>query len=178
MELTVAIIIGVALLIAWKIHSNSRQEELARLALASNLGEKLKKSVEKIKEGSTLGTRVDNCTTSLKLLEQIESLDPEQKVVQNRIVLGKKILALRKILPIHNCLEKADKAEFKGQKKVILNAMLDALYQCKKENVIDEDFRVAGLTGDNDEQVTLQYLREKAISVGWECDEKTIGEAS
>ena len=99
---------------------------------------------------------------------RVIAIDTNEEVIENRTEILTRLKAAKKVLPIMNALDKAEKAEFKGQKKSALNAVLDALFQCREDNVTNSDFARIDLRGKPDGQlVTVEYLTQKAKDLGW-----------
>lgn len=75
-------------------------------------------------------------------------------------------------------MEKAQKAEFKNQKKQALNAYLDVLYICKQEGTTDRDFVTGEVNMPNGRPVTIEYIKKKAKKLGWKdgvsCDNNEL----
>lgn len=134
----------------------------------AKLGEKVQKHLDMVQNAKTLSTRQNSCTKAIALLQEIKELDRTRSIAQNTDDLLVKLHALEKTLPIGNILDKAEKAEFKGQKKQALNAYLDAIFECQKENVTAGDFQTSDLRdGATDDQISLNYLKQKARALGW-----------
>lgn len=152
----------------WASRKEARKEKLARLTHAAKLGERVSKHLDMVNNGKTLSTRLNNCVKAIELLKEIAALDPNSEAVGGQSELLPQLQATKKVLPIVNALEKVEKAEFKGQKKLALNGILDALFQCQKDSITDADFTTVGLTtGPDGQLVTLGYLSQKAKGLGW-----------
>lgn len=161
----------------WGMAKETAKERAKLEAEVAKLGEKVQKHIDMVQNAKTLSARQNNCTKAIALLQEIKGLDPGGSVAQNTDSLLVTLSALEKTLPIGNVLERAERAEFKGQTKQALNAYLDAVFQCEKESVTDSDFRTADLRdGSTDEQVSLEYLKNKARSLGWE--DPSVGQLS
>lgn len=157
--------------IALMVYLSVRKKQLAQLAKASKLVKTIQKHTDMIENGKTLNTKLNNCDKAIALLEEVAILDPNEKVIQNRTEMLSRINSAKKVLPIMDALQKVEKAEFKGQKKPALNAILDALFQCREANVTDSDFEIINLTNESDGKlVTIEYLTQKAKDLGWESD--------
>ncbi len=133
---------------------------------------KLAKQIEKhrlmIGEGKTLVTRERNCAKAITLIKEVQEkkLDPERARVIAETLVGYSVL--QRILPICDWMEKAERAEFKGQKKRALDFCLDALLEWKRGNVSDEDCTSAGCTDeDTGEVLSRDLIERKARSLGW-----------
>ena len=162
-------LIAIVLLVAFYIWRDRRRKEHVRLVRATQLSHQLEKKAKMIESGKTLATRLNNCTQAIELLKEIAVYDPKQEVLQNRMELIEQIESIQKVLPVLESLEKADRYKFKGQNKKALDAYLDALYNCRKDNVRDRDFKLADLSG----YVTLglvstSQIEDQARALGWE----------
>jgi len=134
----------------------------------AKLGEKLQKHLDMVQDAKTLSARQNNCTKAIILLQEIKTLDTGGTIFLNSDDLLVKLRALEKTIPIGHILDKAEKAEFKGQKKQALNSYLDAIFECQKANVTPEDFQNSDLRdGATDEQISLNHLKRKAHALGW-----------
>jgi hypothetical protein len=131
--------------------------------------EKIMKCMSMISEGKAVETRQNNCTKAIGLLGEIQQMDlaSDQHLAAHE--LSKVLTSTRAVLPIAENLEKAERAEFKGQEKKALRYYLDILHRVKSGKVTDEDFAVGELTdGDTGEVITTKYLVRKAKSLGWD----------
>jgi hypothetical protein len=159
---------GIVLLFCWH-RIKRRARERAEMADAiPELWKKVKKHLEVVEHGKTLSTRQNNCSKAIALLHEMNSFGSRGKVARKTDDLLAKLTALEKTLPIGSFVEKAEKALFKNQRKQALNAYLDAMYACQKNDVTHRDFELSELTDDQSgEQITLLYLKRKASDLGW-----------
>jgi len=153
----------------WRIAKEKAKARAKLEAEIAKLVDKLQKHLDMVQNAKTLSARQNNCTKAITLLQEIKGLDSSSSVSQNTDDLLVKLRALEKTLPIGNVLEKAERAEFKGQTKQACNAYLDAMFQCHKENVTDSDFQTADLRDvTTDERISVDYLKNKARNLGWQ----------
>lgn len=153
--------------LAWVFAGVALGRRKAKRAQLLPLIEKFQKHLASVRECKTFAARVHNCEAAIILLEQIKELDPQRAVLANSDSLSVKLGSLSKILPVLNTLDKADRAEFKGQRKKALDAYLDILYQCRKENITDNDFEAFDARTDlNHEHISLDHIQEKARRLG------------
>jgi len=166
--------IAIALFVLWFIGTvwwgiekeKAKEREKLKNEIAT-IGKKIEKHVEMVQNAKTLSARQNNCTKAISLLKEIKSLDPNGNIADTGELLNI-LSATEKILPIGNILEKAERAEFKGQTQQAMNAYLDALYQCQKENITDTDFKLADLRDTTTSQfISVDYLKAKASDNGW-----------
>ena len=119
-------------------------------------------------EGNTLATRERNCAKGIALIKEVQGkkLDSERATVVADTLDGYSVL--QRVLPICDWMEKAERVEFKGQKKRALDLYLDVLLEWKRGNVSDEDCTFAGCTDEDTGEVLARDLIErKARSLGW-----------
>jgi rubrerythrin len=154
--------------ICWGIAKGSLESKAKLEAEVSAIEQRVQKHLDMVQNAKTFPARYNNCTQALTLAKELQALDPRNQVAKNTEELLRKLQSLEKTLPISDLLEKAEKAEFKGQRKQTLNAYLDALFRCQKESVSDTDFVLADVRDRSSaEPITLEFLKQKARSFGW-----------
>jgi hypothetical protein len=168
-----AILSGIAIVVVMFLYfwaDAGSKERKAKIADIQTLSNKLQKHLEMVNNGKTIPARINNCDKAIEILEEIQALDPDQKLTQhNSESLISDLLSVKKTIPVEKLLEKASKAQFKGSQKLEQNALVDALYHCKTEGLADRDFsRAETVDPDTGKIVTIATIENRARSLGWE----------
>lgn len=135
-------------------------------------------AVEAVNTGSSVEARQAKCREAISLLRRIRGKSHLAVRVKNGRALLAKLEALENVLPLHPLLEKAERAEFKGERKQALSACLDAIYYCRKHKVTDTMLAAAGVRDtEAGGAMTLSRLEEIARVLGWSPDSGTAADA-
>ena len=163
--------VGILLLFIWFIICIfwcNFEENRKNLVQAEGMCLKLQRHIDLVHDSKTLSARLNNCNKSVSLLKEIMLLDPKGKVLLNATDMLNYLSSLERVMPVGDIIEKAERAEFKGQNKRALNYYLDAIFHCQKNNLSDNDFINADIRDvDSDDVISLDYLTEKARYNGW-----------
>jgi hypothetical protein len=177
-KIALALLAGcLVLLLCWHRIKQKARERAEMADSIPKLWKRVKKHLEAVEHGKTLSTRQNNCSKAIALLHEMNSFGSRGKVARKTDDLLAKLTALEKTLPIGNFVEKAEKALFKKQRKQALNAYLDAIYECQKNNVTDRDFELSELVdAKSGEKIMPSYLKRRASDLGWVDDSCSRGE--
>ena len=160
----VLVVVGVIFGIIIRIKVEDQQKlniELGELSL------KVKKHIDMIIDGKTLATRQNNCAKAITLLKNVQEKKLKSNQAKFTADLLETLFCMQRVLPIADLLLKAERAEFKGQKKKALDYYLDVLYEYKKGTIANRDFKVVQLTDESGEIITMDFIVLKAKALGW-----------
>lgn len=128
----------------------------------------IQKYFNNITEGKVLTAAENNCSKAIVLLKELKEKKLRTKQYNEIEDLLDIFYLVQRILPIGDFLEKAQKAEFKGQKNKALNYYLDILYSFKNGKISVIDLEKAQLKSEpSGEIISLEYIKEKAKLLGW-----------
>lgn len=159
-------VIGIIIGIIISVNIDIKTETNAQIVA---LSEAINQHLEKARSGKTLATREKNCLEAINLLETLLQIqtEPKDKAKTKTIIAGVK--AVHKVLTIEDFISKAERAEFKNQKKRALNYYIDALLECRNSKITDQDMILAQLKNDHTkDQITLSWIKAKAKELGWQ----------
>lgn len=141
------------------------------------IGKKINHHLNKIETAKTIDSKVNNCDKIIELLEQAKKLPQCRNVLKKYDKLVDKIPRIKKLLPVEEYLDKAQKHRFKGKDYFEKNALLNALYDIKTKNITNKDFEVLQLRDDKtNELITVQLIENRLHDLGWEGNSELIYE--
>ena len=164
-QITVAIVVilTIIILIAKSFSSNKVDKKLVYQSI-----KELQSYVEKVNRLKTSKGRLQNIDAALKIIDELEELDPSSEILLSRKETKTMLIAYKSMIPINEALSKYDKAMFKGQNKQALDALLDVLYIIHKEGTTNDMFKYSDHKDDSKNQLTIEFLHSKAKSLGWD----------
>lgn len=167
------IVLWIALSV-WRYHAKKNEE---RLKAAGNGLALARYHIEKAAAAKTLASKEKNCEDAIQLIYTVKDLDPDAEVLKESDQLLAFLHACLRTFIIRQALGKAEKAEFKGQKKAAVGHYLEALFLIRKKNISDADFSVATVIfEDTGRPVSAAAIKARAVAMGWAGIEKPEGE--
>lgn len=176
MEFLVAVAVGLALLIWWNKH-NAAQEHERRVEAArqqriyeiQQIGSSVQSLYEKMNEAKTASTRSSRAQKTLDTLKQVTAYPEYRDVIRNYDEMAQHLEAIARVAPVIAAVEKAYRHKFKGSQKPELNALLDALFEIRKNDVTNDDIRNARLMPEGTgEIVEIENIERRCRELGWE----------
>lgn len=165
----IIVIIAIALLVVRDRLAARRRHRKQILYELSRLGISLQNTLEKIEKVKTTTSKINNCSKALDIMDEALAYPEAREVIENIDELRLRVIKIKKVLPVIDYIEKANKHRFKKKGKSELNCLLDALYEIGTNNITDEDFRIAKFVpADTKQMVTIQQIKTRAKELGWD----------
>jgi hypothetical protein len=166
------IIIAIIVIAIWifaKYIGSQKKLKNQRFAEQVQIARQMQQAFDKIMKVKTTQAKINNCSKALDLMDMLLTYPEAREVVTNIDELRLRVIKIKKVLPVVDYVEKANKHRFKKKDKSELNCLLDTLYGIKTNNIRDEDFIIADVVpGDTGEKVTVPQIRARAKELGWE----------
>ena len=140
-----------------------RKSEIARLGfLAQSYSDRMS-SVK------TPAAQVNNAQKALSVLHEASEYPECREVIKNYDEIVEKLTAITRVAPVIAAIDKAYKHKFKGSQKPELNALLDALYEIRRNNVTNTDILTSGIMPDGTgEIVQIENIERRCKELGWD----------
>lgn len=163
--LFIIIVLAIVAIVVLKHFADQKKQQKAEVArIASKANEYLRK-VNSLK---TTSSKLKNCEKALDALYTAGAYKECRDVIENYDELILKIETIKKVLPVGDSLDKAKKHNFKQKESSEKNALLDALYEIRTNNITNQDFDIAELHDENSgEIVTVELIEDRLQELGW-----------
>jgi hypothetical protein len=169
-------VVLVVLWIAFKVWMDRAKKNQARLSAAEKGLALARYHIEKAASAKTLASKERNCEEAIQLIYTVRDLDPDAEVLKEADQLLAFLHACRLTFVVRQALGKAEKAEFKGQKKAAVGHYLEALFVIRKKGISDADFSIANVVfEDTGLPVSKTAIKARAVAMGWSGIEKPDG---
>lgn len=167
-----AAIFGAVLRSKWKEKQERDRQRDENIGALVDLGLQVEEIIGRIKSLKTTTPKVSACGRAIAVLNEAEQYPECREVLTNYDELKERIRCIGRVLPAVNAVEKAYKHRFKGSKKPEMNALLDALYHIKTNNVTDREFSVAEVFPEGTgEIIEIGSIEGRLRELGWEGDQ-------
>lgn len=144
------------------------EQKARRVAAIADIARDAQKLFDKIVTLKTMSARQNASAKALAVLTRAEAYPECREVIRNYDEQVGLLRTISKILPVAECIEKADKQRFKGRNKAEMSCLLDALYEARIHNVTDRDFDTAKLTRETPEQIiNIADIERRLRQLGW-----------
>lgn len=165
----IIVVISIVMLVFRDRIVGKRKQKKQRFAEQVQIAKQMQDAFNKIMKVKTTQAKINNCSRALDLMDTLLTYPEAREVVTNIDELRLRVIKIKKVLPVIDYIEKANKHRFKKKDKSELNCLLDALYQIKTNNIEDKDFIIADVYPENTQEiVSIQQIESRAKELGWE----------
>lgn len=169
MEFVIILVVFVVIIAIWMYQSEKKKSSDKNKLAIAKLSEQANHYLSKIDSAKTVTSKINNCDKGLDLLIRAGQYPECRTVITNYDELIDRIQRIKKVLPVGDYLEKAQKHNFKGKDSSEKNSLLDALYEIRTNNITNEDFEIANLHDDQTgEIITVEKVENRLKDLGWE----------
>ncbi|WGK60538.1 hypothetical protein QAO71_10580 [Halopseudomonas sp. SMJS2] len=176
MEFLIVVAIGLILLIWWGKHKAAQEHERRveaarqqRIFEIQQIASSVQGLYEKMAEAKTAATRSSRAQKALDTLKQVTAYPEYRDVIRDYDKKAQHLEAITRVSPVIAAVEKAYRHKFKGSQKPELNALLDALYEIKKNAVTNDDIRNARIMPEGTgEIVAIEDIERRCRELGWD----------
>lgn len=165
--LGLGLIVGIVFI--WIYFQVQQEEKEQNIAELRSITSRLMDHLTKVNDAKTVKTKVSNCEKAIDLLYQARSYENHSSVITNFDELWEKLPSMKKVLPVADEVQKADKNKFKGKKSAEKNNLLNALYEIETNDITNEDFEIVPVFDDDTGEVlTVEAIESRLKDLGWE----------
>lgn len=141
----------------------ARKSEIVRLGFLAQSHSDRMSSVK------TSAAQVNNAQKALSVLYEAGEYHECREVIKNYDEIVEKLDAIIRVAPVMAAMDRAYKHKFKGSQKSELSAMLDALYEIRKNTVNNADILNSGMMPDGTgELVQIENIERRCRELGWD----------
>lgn len=133
------------------------------------LADKAQHYLEKVDSVKSYTAKANNCEKALRLLEEADIYPECREIISDYDKLTSRLNSIIKVLPVVGHIEKAYRYQFKGKEAAEKNALLDALYEIRTNEISNEDFwRAEVLPEGTGEIIEIETIESRLKELGWE----------
>lgn len=143
--------------------SEYRKDEVRRIAV------KAQAAYDKATDAKTATGQVNGAKRAIAILSEAEAYPEYREVIRNYDEMHDHLEAITRVAPVIDKVEKAYRHKFKGNDKSELNALLDAMYEIRTQDVTDRDIFIARLfPSGTGEIVSVSGIQARCKQLGWD----------
>ena len=147
------------------------REKAARKSEVARLGFLAQSYSDRMSSVKTPAAQINNAQKALSALYEAGEYHECREVIRNYDEIVEKLDAITRVAPVITAMNRAYKHKFKGSQKSELSAMLDALYEIRKNNVNNTDILNSGLMPDGTgELVQIENIERRCRELGWDAE--------
>jgi len=145
-----------------KSASEYRKDEVRRIA------EKAQAAYDRATDAKTATGQANGAKRAIVILSEAEVYPEYREVIRNYDEMHDHLEAITRVAPVIDKVEKAYRHKFKGNDKAELNALLDALYEIRTQDVTDRDiFNARLFPSGTGEIVSISGIQARCKQLGW-----------
>lgn len=145
------------------------REQAARKSEIARLGFLAQSYSDRMSSVKTPAAQVNNAQKALSVLHEAGEYQECREVIKNYDEIVGRLDAIIRVAPVIAAMDRAYKHKFKGSQKSELNALLDALYEIRKNNVNNADILSSGMMPDGTgEIVQIENIERRCRELGWD----------
>lgn len=145
-----------------------QQERLHRLQQIERAAADAKIQYQRMIDAKTASTKIKHAQYALDTMRTVEGHPELHDVIKNYDEMAQHLEAITRVAPVITAVEKSYRHKFKGSQKPELNALLDALYEIKKNSVTNQDIVSARLMpSGTGEIIEIENIERRCRELGW-----------
>lgn len=166
MEIISILIIVTVSLFLFTTGSERKKISSKNKMIVDHLVEEANKYLTKISTARTVNSKMSHYNKALIVLRKAGQYPECKHIIANYDEVIERIKRTKKILPVEEHLERAQK--YSDKTALEKRSLLSALYEIRTRNITDKDFQIAGLKDDvTGEVVTISRIKNWLDELGY-----------